>query len=48
MISVERIVKQEQLIRAMTGLNHKGFTILLLRLEEEYRQKLIKPEAKLQ
>lgn len=48
MINVERILKQERLIRSMTGLNRKGFTSLLVSFEEAYRQSLIKSESKRQ
>jgi hypothetical protein len=48
MINVERILKQERLIRAMTGLNRKGFASLLVSFEEAYRQSLIKPESRRQ
>lgn len=48
MINVERILKQERLIRAMTGLNRKGFESLLVSFEEAYRQSLTKPESKRQ
>jgi hypothetical protein len=44
MLNLERIFKQDRLIRAMTGLNLKAFEALLPSFAEAYRQSLIKPE----
>ncbi|MEE3719564.1 hypothetical protein V2H45_22735 [Tumidithrix elongata RA019] len=44
MLNLERIFKQDRLIRAMTGLNLKAFELLLPTFTEAYRQSLIKPE----
>lgn len=46
MLDIERILKQERLIRAMTGLNSKAFNELLLSFTEAYENSLIKPEIK--
>jgi DDE superfamily endonuclease/Helix-turn-helix of DDE superfamily endonuclease len=44
MLNNERILKQERLVRAMTGLNLKAFKALETSFEEVYRQSLIQPE----
>ncbi|CAN1213243.1 hypothetical protein TUMEXPCC7403_23760 [Tumidithrix helvetica PCC 7403] len=44
MLNLERIFKQDRLIRAMTGLNLKAFESLLPSFTEAYRQSLVKPE----
>jgi len=46
MLNLERIVKQDRLIRAMTGLNSKAFKALLPSFTEAYEKSLIKPEIK--
>ena len=44
MLNIERILKQERLVRAMTGLNLKAFKAMETSFEEAYRQSLNKPE----
>lgn len=44
MLNIERILKQERLVRAMTGLNLKAFKNLESSFEEAYRQSLNQPE----
>ena len=39
MLNIERILKQERLVRAMTGLNLKAFKALESSFEEAYQQK---------
>jgi hypothetical protein len=46
MLDIERILKQDRLIRAMTGLNSKAFNALLPNFTEAYEKSLIKPEIK--
>jgi hypothetical protein len=46
MLNLERIFKQDRLMRAMTGLNLKAFESLLLGFTEAYRQSLINPKVK--
>ncbi len=46
MLEIERILKQDRLIRAMTGLNSKAFNALLPSFTETYEKSLIKPEIK--
>ena len=46
MLDIERILKQDRLIRAMTGLNSKAFNALLPSFTEAYEKSLIKPEIK--
>jgi hypothetical protein len=46
MLDIERILKQDRLIRAMTGLNSKAFNALLPSFTEAYEKSLIKPERK--
>lgn len=38
MLDIERVVKQDRLLRAMTGLNRKAFDALLLTFSEVYEQ----------
>ena len=44
MLNIERILKQERLVRAMTGLNLKAFKALESSFEEAYQQSLNKLE----
>lgn len=44
MLNLERILKQDRLMRAMTGLNRKAFEGLLPSFEEAYEQSLCKGE----
>ena len=46
MLDIERILKQDRLIRAMTGLNSKAFNTLLPSFTEAYEKSLIKAEIK--
>jgi DDE superfamily endonuclease/Helix-turn-helix of DDE superfamily endonuclease len=43
MLNLERILNQDRLIRAMTGLNRKAFEELLPSFTEAYKQSLVKP-----
>lgn len=45
MLKLERILNQDRLMRAMTGLNRKAFEALLPSFTHAYQQSLIKPEA---
>jgi len=42
MLDLERILKQERLLRAMTGLNRQAFEALLPDFSQAYNQSLIK------
>ena len=44
MLNIEHILRQERLVRAMTGLNLKAFKALEQNFEEAYQQSLTKPE----
>ena len=44
MLNIERILKQERLVRAMTGLNLKAFKALESSFEAAYQQSLNKLE----
>jgi hypothetical protein len=44
MLNLERILNQDRLIRAMTGLNRKAFEELLPSFTEAYEQSLLKQE----
>ena len=44
MLNIERILKQERLVRAMTGLNLKAFKVLETSFAEAYEQSLNQPE----
>jgi len=46
MLDIERIFKQDRLIRGMTGLNSKAFNVLLPSFTAAYEKSLIKPEIK--
>ena len=46
MLNLERILKQERLLRATTGLNRKAFEALLPSFAQAYEQSRIKPEVK--
>ena len=49
MLNIERILRQDRLIRATTGLNRKAFEDLLVKFEEVYRswpQKREKPRKR--
>jgi len=46
MLDIERILKQDRLIRGMTGLNSKAFNTLLPNFTEAYEKSLIKPEIR--
>jgi DDE superfamily endonuclease/Helix-turn-helix of DDE superfamily endonuclease len=48
MLDLERILKQDRLMRAMTGLNRKAFEYLLPSFIEAYGQSRIKPEEERQ
>jgi DDE superfamily endonuclease/Helix-turn-helix of DDE superfamily endonuclease len=48
MLNLERIFKQDRLMRAMTGLNLKAFEALLPSFTDAYRHSLIKPEIQRQ
>jgi Helix-turn-helix of DDE superfamily endonuclease len=43
MLNLERILNQDRLTRAMTGLNRKAFEELLPSFTEAYQQSLVKP-----
>jgi hypothetical protein len=45
MLNLERILRDDRLLRAMTGLNRKAFENLLPSFSETYRQSQIKPEV---
>jgi hypothetical protein len=44
MLKLKRILKDDRLIRATTGLNRKAFEALLPSFSQAYEQSLIKPE----
>lgn len=44
MLDLDRILNDDRLIRALTGLNRKGFEALLPSFEATYQQRLIKPD----
>ena len=44
MLNIERILKQDRLVRATTGLNLKALKALEPSFKEAYQQSLIKPE----
>ena len=46
MLNLKRILKEDRLIRAMTGLNRRAFTALLPSFAEAYEKSRIKPEVK--
>ena len=46
MLKLERILNQDRLMRALTGLNRKAFEALLPSFTHAYQQSLIKPAAK--
>lgn len=48
MLNLERILKQERLLRATTGLNRKAFEALLPNFAQAYEQSRIKPNVKRQ
>ena len=41
MLEWERILKQDRLLRAMTGLNRKGFEAILPSFSSAYRESLV-------
>ncbi|MGI0495150.1 transposase family protein [Alkalinema pantanalense CENA528] len=45
MLNLERILKQDRLMRAMTGLNRKAFDALLSSFSQAYEQLVSKPET---
>lgn len=45
MLNLERIFKQDRLLRAMTGLNRRAFESLLSSFEQVYHQSLIQSET---
>jgi len=45
-LNLKRILKEDRLIRAMTGLNRRAFTALLPSFAEAYEKSRIKPEVK--
>lgn len=44
MLDLERILNQDRLIRAITGLNRKAFEGLLPSFTTVYQQSLVKPD----
>ena len=48
MLSLERILNNDRLLRAMTGLNRKAFEALVPSFREAYEQRQSKPEAERQ
>jgi hypothetical protein len=46
MLNLERILQNNRMMRAMTGLNRKAFEELVPSFSEAYRQSQIKPEVK--
>lgn len=46
MLKLDKIVKQDRLVRSTTGLNRKAFEELSLSFSEAYRQSLVKPDEK--
>jgi hypothetical protein len=40
MLKIEGIIKQNRLLRALTGLNKRAFESLLLTFEQQYQQSL--------
>lgn len=46
MLNLERILNQDRLARAMTGLNRKAFESLLPSFTAAYHQSLTNPEVK--
>ena len=46
MLNLKRILKEDRLIRAMTGLNRRAFTALLPSFAEAYEKSRVKPEVK--
>lgn len=48
MLSLERIFKDDRLLRAMSGLNRKAFETLLPSFTEAYEQRQLKPETERQ
>jgi hypothetical protein len=45
MLNLERILNQDRLTRAITGLNHKAFEELLPSFTAAYQQSLVKPSG---
>jgi hypothetical protein len=45
MLNLERILQNDRLLRAMTGLNRKAFEELLPSFSEAHRQSQTKPEG---
>jgi DDE superfamily endonuclease/Helix-turn-helix of DDE superfamily endonuclease len=48
MLNLERILNQDRLIRALTGLNRKAFDALLPSFNQAYQQRVTKPESQRQ
>ena len=48
MLELERILNNDRLMRAMTGLNRKAFEALLPSFSQAYKQHQIQPEVKRQ
>jgi hypothetical protein len=46
MLNLKRILKEDRLMRAMTGLNRRAFTALLPSVAEAYEKSWVKPEVK--
>jgi hypothetical protein len=46
MLNLDRIFKQERLLRAMTGLNQKSFEALLPTFAQAYEQSRLNPNIK--
>ena len=44
MLNIERLLKQDRLVRAMTGLNLKAFKAIESSFAEAYQESLNKPE----
>ncbi|MBW4661557.1 MAG: hypothetical protein KME15_23040 [Drouetiella hepatica Uher 2000/2452] len=48
LLNLERILRDDRLLRAMTGLNRKAFENLLPSFSEVYRQSQMKPDVERQ
>lgn len=48
MLSLERILRDDRLLRAMTGMNRKAFEALLPSFREAYEQRQTQPVAERQ
>ncbi len=45
MLNLERLLKSDRLMRAMTGLNRKALEALLPSFTQAYQQSLVQPEG---